>query len=541
MLAVGDATNAGAAKPAGPGTAAAARRSTVGPLAFAREVEMTQRVIPAPCPMTLPPVPASSDASSPPRPAGDRTSRSRHPETRSPAGTAALGRASLVLLVAAVVAVSPATAAVIQVAPGDDLQAAVDALAPGDILLLAGGTYALPSRFSIQRVGTAEAPITIRSAPGAVAVITYPSAAQNVVNVEHSAHVRLVGLEVTGGSHGIRILDSDDITVDRCHIHDTGDVGLSANVTGSTYERLRLSRNHIHDTGGTGEGMYLGCNSDACRVLGSVIEGNHIHHTNGASVTQGDGIELKEGSADNVIADNVIHDTGYPCLIVYATVGHGGPNLLEGNLLWACGDHAIQAAADARIRNNIILGAAVDGIRSQPHQAGSPSNLEITHNTVLAPANNAVRVSSITGVVVIASNALYAAAGNAIRVDGDLGAVTVVANRGAGTTSGVGSGFDPGGSLAADLVAASYSGGLPQDVFPAAVSGLTGAADPTWLAPQDFNLARRGLPGDIGAYRAAAGVNPGWTLAASFKPARWIFDDGFELGSTADWSAASPR
>lgn len=436
---------------------------------------------------------------------------------------------------------SPISAEVFQITPNDDLQAAVDALAPGDILLLDSGTYLLTSRFSIEKTGTAPAPITIRAAPEATAVISYVDASQNVINVEHSAHVRLEGLEVTGGSHGIRILDSDDITVDRCHIHDTGDVGLSANVPGGTYERLRLSRNHIHHTGGTAEGMYLGCNSDGCRLLSCIIEGNYIHHTNSPGVTQGDGIELKEGSADNVIAHNVIHDTGYPCIISYSAVGNGGRNTIEGNLLWNCGDHAIQSAADALIRNNIILGAAVDGIRCQPHQAGTPSNLEISHNTVLAPANNAVRVSSITGPVVAANNALYAAAGYAIRVDGDLSAVTVAGNRGEGTTSGVSTGFDDGGSPAADLVAASYTGALPQDVFPAAGSVLAGGGDPSWRAAVDFNLDLRGSTDDIGAYRARGGDNPGWILTAGFKPSRWIFDDGFELGSTVEWSATASQ
>jgi hypothetical protein len=446
------------------------------------------------------------------------------------------------MMLAAIIAagLTPASAAVIQIGPGDNLQAAVNALSPGDILLLDDGTYTLSSRFSIQKTGTASAPVTIRAAPGATPVITFVNASQNVINVEHSAHVRLIGLEVTGGSHGIRILDSDFITVDRCHIHDTADVGLSANVGGGTYEGLRLSRNHIHHTNGTGEGMYLGCNYDACRLFGSTIEGNYIHHTNSAGVTQGDGIELKEGSHDNVIANNVIHDTGYPCIITYSAAANGGPNTIEGNLLWGCGDHAIQSAADARIRNNIILGAVYDGIRCQPHQNGTPSNLEIVHNTVLSPADNTIRVSGITGPVVVANNAVYAASGDAIRVDGDLSGVSISGNRGEGSTTGVSSGFDDGGSLATDLVAAAYTGALPQDVFPAAGSGLTGTADPARRAADDFNLRSRAGANDVGAYRSAGGANPGWVPAEDFRPSRWIFEDGFELGSTADWSASQP-
>ena len=108
-------------------------------------------------------------------------------------------------------------------------------------------------------------------------------------------------------------------------------------------------------TNGTGEGMYLGCNSDECRVVNSLIEGNYVHHTNGPSVEQGDGIELKEGSYGNVIRDNVIHDTNYPGIITYSTLGHGPANIIEGNLIWNSNDNAIQSAADVVIRNNIVL------------------------------------------------------------------------------------------------------------------------------------------------------------------------------------------
>ncbi|HKS55747.1 MAG TPA: hypothetical protein VJS12_10700 [Steroidobacteraceae bacterium] len=42
-----------------------------------------------------------------------------------------------------------------------------------------------------------------------------------------------------------------------------------------------------------------GCNSDACRLANSLIEGNYVHHTNGPSVSQGDGIELKNAVRPN--------------------------------------------------------------------------------------------------------------------------------------------------------------------------------------------------------------------------------------------------
>ena len=263
--------------------------------------------------------------------------------------------------------------------------------------------------------------------------------------------------------------------------------------------------------------MYLGCNNNGCQMFDSLIEGNYVHHTNGVNVTQGDGIEIKEGSYNNIVRDNVIHDTGYPCILTYGTVGNGGPNILERNVMWNCGDHAIQVAADAIIRNNIILGAAADGIRNQPHQNAAPDNLEIVHNTVIAPQNSAIRSSGIVGSVLIANNALFAQSGNAIRVDGDLNGVVVAGNAGVGGLQGVSSGFDSNGNIGTDLVAASYSGVVPNDVFPASGSLLIAGGEGQHVVADDFNGTARGGVADIGAYLFDVSGNPGWTLQAGFK------------------------
>lgn len=410
-----------------------------------------------------------------------------------------------------------ALAGVKEITPADNLVQEANALMPGDELVLGGGTYNITQLFAITVNGTEQAPIVIRAKDGEVPIITRPDANQNTINVVNSTYLILRGLEVLGGSHGIRLNNSSFITVEGCHIHETADVGLSANVPNSKFQGLRLMRNHIHDTGGTGEGMYLGCNSNGCQMWDSLIEGNHIHHTNAADVSQGDGIEIKEGSYANVVRDNVIHDTNYPCIITYSTVGNGGPNVLERNVLWGCGDHGIQSAANAVIRNNIILGAAADGIRNQPHQAGSPANLEIVHNTILAPQNSGIRSDGIVGSVLIANNAVYAQNGVAIRAGGDLGGLVVAGNVGMGGTQGISMGYTDGGGLAMDFVSAAFSNNVPNDVFPKAGSALIGAGDAGHAVADDFNGTPRQGSADAGAYRFDAAGNPGWVLSADFK------------------------
>src|SRR5690606_37618293 len=151
------------------------------------------------------------------------------------------------------------------------------------------------------------------------------------VEDEDSRHLALRGLRFRGGSHGIRLMRSSFVTIEDCEGFGTGDVALSANA-GGTYEGLVVRRNPSHLPNGSGEGPCFGSSNDACRVRDSVIGWNYIHHTNGPTVEQSDGSEIKEGSSGNVVRHNVIHDTNYPGILTYSTVGNGPPNVIEANV-----------------------------------------------------------------------------------------------------------------------------------------------------------------------------------------------------------------
>jgi hypothetical protein len=159
----------------------------------------------------------------------------------------------------------------VEIGPADDLEVAVAALSPGEELVLRGGTYLFDENVTITANGTAEQPVTIRAKNGERPIIEQATINQNVVEINGSSHLVVSGIEFTGGSHGIRLMNSDFITIEDCEVHETGDVAISAN-SGGTYEGLKFLRNHIHHTNGTGEGMYLGCNNDGCRVVNCVTE-----------------------------------------------------------------------------------------------------------------------------------------------------------------------------------------------------------------------------------------------------------------------------
>lgn len=401
-----------------------------------------------------------------------------------------------------------------EIGPGDDIEAAVASLGPGEVLELRAGTYAFDERIVFTAVGTSDQPITIRAKDAADVVLRQATTQNNVVEIIGSRHLVIRGIRFTQGSHGLRLIDSDFVTIEDCEIYETGDVALSANA-GGTYEGLRILRNHIHHTNGTGEAMYLGCNNDSCRVANSLIEGNYIHDTNRASVEQGDGIEIKEGSYGNIVRDNVIHDTKYPGILVYSTVGNGPPNVIEGNVVWNVLDNTIQIAADAVVRNNIVLG----NVSMQAHQSGRPSNIEFVHNTVVNDAR-ALAIRDVDGPILIANNALYSQTQAISLISGDVGAVTFSGNVGSGGTSGVPSGYVEGDGISIDFAQASYVGRPPIDLFPTAAGSLVGSGDAQHLTSIDFNGTARSGEADVGAYVFDADGNPGWPISPSFKHER---------------------
>jgi hypothetical protein len=419
-------------------------------------------------------------------------------------------------------------AAEIEIGPGDDFRAAMQNLAAGDTLVMHGGTYPLSSHFELNLAGTAERPITIRAAAGEQPVLHYVDDSQNIVNIADSNFLVIDGIEFSGGSRGIRLTNSSDITIRNCHVHDTAANAISANDAGNVYARLAFVHNEIDHAGGTAEGFYLGCNDDACRVHDSLVANNYIHDLNGPGVSQGDGIEIKAGSYANVVRDNVIHDTAYPGITLYHTNGNGAPNVIERNLIWNSGDNGIQVTGDAVVRNNVVLGAAAHGIGIHTSQGGGVGNLAIVNNTVLKASGDALHISGVAGAVLVANNALYAASGNAVFATGATNLVTLVANVGTGSLSGVSGGFDASGEITTDFSDANFSGVPPQDLVPRS-GRLVGSADAATLATDDFNAEPRTPMLDVGAYRNDPSGNHGWPLQAGFKQlGDTVFADGFE-------------
>ncbi|MBL9092881.1 MAG: right-handed parallel beta-helix repeat-containing protein [Planctomycetaceae bacterium] len=361
---------------------------------------------------------------------------------------------------------------------GDALIKAVAALEPGDQLVLAAGTYSVDRLWNINVSGTAEAPIWIVAEEGAAVIITRSDAKQNVLNVGRDDpvhHLCLRDLEITGGSHGLRLGRCSEVWVDRCHIHHTGSVCLSANSADT--RRLFLTRNHIHHGGGHGEGMYLGANHGEYVMSESVIARNHIHDCRG---DQGDGIEVKQGSWGNLIAENDVHDTQYPCITVYGTAGKP-VNVIERNLCRRSADHAMQVQGEAVVRNNVLIAAAGSGFASTDHQ-GRTINLQFVHNTVIN-TGHAFSGGSWNGRqgMLLANNVLYSRDKNALHFANGSEGVVIAGNvvLGAGPKAGT----SPGRGLE-DFTGVTWDGAA-HNAEPVETAPFD-RADPAYRTDTDF-------------------------------------------------------
>lgn len=421
--------------------------------------------------------------------------------------------ASLVSLLSLSLIAGALLAANIDVKAGDDLFGTLSKLKAGDQVTIHAGRYKVPGYVVLDLQGTEDQPIVIAGKSGEEVIVEgIPS--QNTFNLSGSWFT-LRDLKIEGGSHGVRLGTCEHVTLEGLEITAIGDVGISCNYPQKTCKAITIRRNQIHHTGqggGPGECMYLGCNENVCQMWDSVIEYNWCHHTTAG--TQGDGIELKTGSYNNIIRHNVIHDVKYPGITVYGTVDNKAPNIVEGNIIWGVQDNGIQMVGDAQVQNNIIFDVQNNAIQIKPSQGEIVENLSVQHNTVINPGHTCLRASGFSAgsKIHIANNALFCDGGMAMKIVGGQGDAKIETNAGEGSVEGFSTGFVVVGDASAAMIDPAN-----KNTYPSKDSKLLDAGSKSSV-DRDFNCRSRDPSGvDIGAYDHRAQANPGWMPVSGFK------------------------
>jgi hypothetical protein len=225
--------------------------------------------------------------------------------------------------------------------PGESVQALVDSLSAGETGCLRGGTFTHATGDYIAKfkaAGTAEAPITLRSAPGErarlVGVVMFDAPASHV-------HLSDLEIEGTGVQNTIKIYSADAV-VENNDISN-GMRGDSCMILGGSAGRAVrpiVRGNTFHDcgskeNGNKDHGIYAARNDDA------QISGNTFTNQVGYA------IQLYPDAQRAQVTDNVID---------------GGPDTIRGGIV--IGGDTTAASSGNVVERNIITHTATQGVFS---------------------------------------------------------------------------------------------------------------------------------------------------------------------------------
>lgn len=303
-------------------------------------------------------------------------------------------------------------AAAVTLGPGGDWCAAVQALEPGDELVLEPGEYV--GSCTIRRGGMPGAPVVIRARdrrdPPRIFTL---GGTDNVLNVRAS-HVVLRGLQfgpTLTDVDAIRIHGGADITVESCRFVDLGGIAIVAN-SGPT-RRLTVRGNEIVRSRLTA--MYFGCHDGvACTASDLVIDRNYIHGVEAPEPQIGYGIQVKLNSTAT-IRDNVVVDTKGPGIMVYGAADGSQESVVERNFVAGSRTSSgiVVGGGPAIVRNNVAIANADAGIALEDYgRRGLLAGVVVIHNTVYGNAQGGILlVARDRRAVTIVNNAAQARTG----------------------------------------------------------------------------------------------------------------------------------
>ncbi|MFI8436181.1 chondroitinase-B domain-containing protein [Streptomyces sp. NPDC079020] len=332
------------------------------------------------------------------------------------------------------------------------LQSAINAAAPGDRIVLADGTYTVPSGGSISvsgKNGTTDAPITIVSETRGGVVLqgerSFVFNNSSNITVSGFAFRQSTSLELPANCSRIRltrndfgfadieglywvVVRADDAKIDRNHFHDKTTAGIFIVVDGpgstAMAQRLHIFRNHFsdHSFGGAngGEPIRLGVSGRALSGANAVVEYNLFERCDGDPET----ISVK--SSDNIIRYNTIRDS-----LGGIVLRHGNRSRVEGNFLLGGTDGLRLYGNDHLIVNNYLGGLSgralvIGSGTTRDHNSGETTEERrgndacdravIVHNTLF---NNSSTLSGETRAyeprnAVIADNLLVGSSGSLV-------------------------------------------------------------------------------------------------------------------------------
>ena len=263
-----------------------------------------------------------------------------------------LARHALVLLLC------PLAAADTLKVPGEfeTIQAAVDAAADGDTIVVAKGSYPesvqLLNRTGLRLIGKGKPVIDATGSLQGVVVdectdvelrgFVVQGAQDAGVFLGDCVDVRLRKCEVIGSAIGIEAIGNTSMVVERNEVHGQTDTGIHANGVADTDEDTRLTKNHVYDTD----------------LAGIRVEGGQFRvERNRLEEPGADGIVVDSGALECTVSRNRVEGATVQGVVVTAS----GEHLLERNRFTDCdvGMFLSSAAGAVTTSRNRVTGGSV--------------------------------------------------------------------------------------------------------------------------------------------------------------------------------------
>lgn len=400
-----------------------------------------------------------------------------------------------------------------------------------------GGTYTW--------TGSITNPIVVAPYPGDKITFMTSNSGRNTLQVAGRYWImrdfEIIGDARATGSLPLRLMSgTSDVVVQGMKIHDLYVNAITANLPGTStspteYRNLTFRRNEIYKTAGTGECIYLGCQGSSstttpCFVRDSLVEENLCYDTclgggrtacTGGSM--GSGFQVKFGSYNTIVRNNVCYNVNGPCVLLYDD-WNKGLNIVEGNVVINTpSDSGIQVSAGAIIRNNIVIGSRDSGIfiannNNNIYNGLGTRRLTIAHNTLYKNGQYGIYYSTSASASTFVNNA---ALGNTVEdYRSGISMATATWKNNARSSPGQPTGVGANATILVGSATTELADPVNFNVYPKATSALIRAGLETGL-PYDFNqFSRSACAPTIGAYEFSSNSNPGWAITRAIKVIR---------------------
>jgi len=203
---------------------------------------------------------------------------------------------------------SPCAPGAVEVPPGaENLQSALDAATPGDVLQLSPVTYS--GRFRIAVSGEAERPIVLCGVSGAV---LDAGGAQDgyALHLDGASFWHVQDLAVRGGQKGVVLDAASHTELSRVRVSDVGQEGLHLRAASSDN---RVEDTVVERTGLTdakyGEGVYVGsAEANWCRYTSCAPDRSdrNVFERLDVRDTTAEALDVKEGTTGGIVRASIL-------------------------------------------------------------------------------------------------------------------------------------------------------------------------------------------------------------------------------------------